>query len=104
MGHKHVTTMIYLVYETDAWYSTESMELRGAFHSLHTAINEVIVNNEFNYDKIAEERQIDKDNMTTDIFVGTIEGIIRDELTQHRQTSFEQFNYIIDAVDEDHWI
>lgn len=92
--------MIYLIYETDTWHSNESKVLRGAYDSLDAAITAVVENNEFNYDKIALEYELDLDETTKE----DIEGIITDELRTYRQTSFDQFNYMIEEAETDTWL
>ena len=92
--------MIYLIYETDTWHSNESKVLRGAYDSLDAAITAVVENNEFNYDKIALEYELDLDETTKE----DIEGIITDELRTYRQTSFDQFNYMIEEADTNAWL
>ena len=92
--------MVYLIYETDTLHSNESKVLRGAYDSLDAAITAVVDNNEFNYDKIALEYELDLDETTKE----DIEGIITDELRTYRQTSFDQFNYIIEEAETDTWL
>lgn len=92
--------MVYLIYETDTWHSNESKVLRGAYDSLDAAITAVVENNEFNYDKIAREYELDPDEATKE----DIEGIITDELRTYRQTSFDQFNYMIEEAETDTWL
>lgn len=92
--------MVYLIYETDTWHSNESKVLRGAYDSLDAAITAVVENNEFNYDKIALEYELDLDETTKE----DIEGIITDELRTYRQTSFDQFNYMIEEAETDTWL
>lgn len=92
--------MIYLIYETDTWHSNESKVLRGAYDSLDAAITAVVENNEFNYDKIALEYELDLDETTKE----DIEEIITDELRTYRQTSFDQFNYMIEEAETDTWL
>ena len=92
--------MIYLIYETDTWHSNESKVLRGAYDSLDAAITAVVENNEFNYDKIGLEYGLDFDETTKE----DIEEIITDELRTYRQTSFDQFNYMIEEADTNAWL
>lgn len=92
--------MVYLIYETDTWHSNESKVLRGAYDSLDAAITAVVENNEFNYDKIGLEYELDVDVTTK----ADIEEIISDELRTYRQTAFDQFNYIIEEVETDTWL
>lgn len=92
--------MVYLIYETDTWHSNESKVLRGAYDSLDAAITAVVENNEFNYDKIAREYELDPDETTKE----DIEGIITDELRTYRQTSFDQFNYMIEEAETNIWL
>ena len=92
--------MVYLIYETDTWHSNESKVLRGAYDNLDSAITAVVENNEFNYDKIACEYELDPDETTKE----DIEGIITDELRTYRQTSFDQFNYMIEEAETDTWL
>ena len=80
--------------------SNESKVLRGAYDSLDAAITAVVENNEFNYDKIAREYELDPDETTKE----DIEGIITDELRTYRQTSFDQFNYMIEEAKTDTWL
>ena len=90
--------MVYLIYETDTLHSNESKVLRGAYDSLDAAITAVVDNNEFNYDKIALEYELDE-TVKEDI-----EEIITDELRTYRQTSFDQFNYMIEEAETDTWL
>ena len=92
--------MVYLIYETDTWHSNASKVLRGAYDSLDAAINAVVENNEFNYDKIAIEYGLDLDETTKE----DIEEIITDGLRTYRQTSFDQFNYMIEEADTNVWL
>ena len=92
--------MVYLIYETDTWHSNESKVLRGAYDNLDAAITAVVENNEFNYDKVALEYGLDLDETTK----GDIEEIITDELRTYRQTSFDQFNYMIEEAETDTWL
>lgn len=92
--------MVYLIYETDTWHSNESKVLRGAYYNLDAAITAVVENNEFNYDKIALEYELDLDETTKE----DIEEIIADELRTYRQTSFDQFNYMIEEAETDTWL
>lgn len=92
--------MVYLIYETDTLHSNESKVLRGAYDSLDAAITAVVENNEFDYHQIAFEYELDVDVTTKE----DIEGIITDELRTYRQTSFGQFNYIIEEAETDTWL
>lgn len=92
--------MVYLIYETDTWHSNESKVLRGAYDSLDAAITAVVENNEFNYDKIAKEYELEVDLTTKE----DIEEIIADELRTYRQTSFDQFNYMIEEAETNTWL
>lgn len=92
--------MVYLIYETDTWHSNESKVLRGAYDSLDAAITAVVENNEFDYHEIAFEYELDVDVTTKE----DIEGIIADKLRTYRQTSFDQFNYMIEEAETDTWL
>ena len=117
MGHKHVTIMIYIVYETDAWHSKESCELRGAYDSLDDAIDAVVKYNEFDPEEIAEECGYYDEGIadneecgfyelgaTEEELQSKLKEIVRKQLEDNRQTSFDRFNYIIVEADKNVWL
>lgn len=52
---------IFVVYETDAWHSTNHRECAGVFTSKWAAVNAIVKNHRIELDEFFDEDEIEKD-------------------------------------------
>lgn len=86
---------IFVVYETDAWHSTDHRTCAGVFTSKRAAVNAIVKNHRIELDEFFSEEEIE--NTSKRVLEAEVKRILRKELEIIYQTQLHQTNYEIEV-------
>ena len=91
----------FVVYETDAWHSTNSRDCKGIFTSKTSAINAIVKNHDIDLEEIFEYDELDRTSER--VLAAEARRIIRRELEMNYQTQGYSTNYDIEVWNSNDW-
>ena len=86
---------IFVVYETDAWHSTDHRECTGVFTSKRAAVNAIVKNHRIELDEFFSEEEIE--NTSERVLEAEVRRRLRKELEIPYQTQGHKTNYEIEV-------
>ena len=92
---------IFVVYETDAWHSTNHRECTGVFTSRRSAVNAIVWNHRIELDEFFDEDKIEKTSKR--VLEAEARRILRKELEIAYQTQGYETNYDIEVWSINEW-
>ena len=92
---------IFVVYETDAWHSTNHRECTGVFTSRRSAVNAIVWNHRIELDEFFDEEKIEKTSKR--VLEAEARRILRKELEIAYQTQGYETNYDIEVWSINEW-
>lgn len=96
---------IFVVYETDAWHSTDHRTCAGVFTSKRAAVNAIVKNHRIEWEEFFY-KFFDKDvieQTSKRVLKAEARRILRNELETAYQTQGCQTNYIIEVWNANEW-
>ena len=92
---------IFVVYETDAWHSTDHRECTGVFTSKRAAVNAIVKNHRIELDEFFSEEEIE--NTSERVLEAEVRRRLRKELEIPYQTQGHKTNYEIEVWGMNEW-
>lgn len=92
---------IFVVYETDAWHSTNHRNCAGVFTSKRAAVNAIVKNHRIELDEFFDEDEIEKTSKR--VLDDEAKRILRKELEFAYQTQGYEANYDIEVWNINEW-
>lgn len=92
---------IFVVYETDAWHSTNHRECAGVFTSKWAAVNAIVKNHRIELDEFFDEDEIEKTSKR--VLEVEAKRRLRKELEFAYQTQGYETNYDIEVWNINEW-
>ena len=92
---------IFVVYETDAWHSTNHRECTGVFTSRRAAVNAIVWNHRIELDEFFDEDKIEKTSKR--VLEAEARRRLRKELEIAYQTQGYETNYDIEVWGINEW-
>ena len=92
---------IFVVYETDAWHSTDHRECTGVFTSKRAAVNAIVKNHRIELDEFFSEEEIE--NTSERVLEAEVRRRLRKELEILYQTQGHKTNYEIEVWGMNEW-
>lgn len=94
--------VVFLLYEGDAWLMRDSLRLMGVYSSVENAIESVLKNHSIKAADVRDAFGYPADEMSCR---EDVNGLLRTQLEQYRQTQGFYVNYIIEEknLDPEDW-
>ena len=92
---------IFVVYETDAWHSTNHRECTGVFTTKRSAVNAIVKNHRIELDEFFDEEEIEKTSER--VLEAEARRKLRKELEIAYQTHGHETNYDIEVWNINEW-
>lgn len=92
---------IFVVYETDAWHSTNHRDCKGVFTSKRSAVNAIVKNHCIRFDEFFEGDELE--HTSKKMLVKEAKRILRKELEYAYQTQGYETNYDIEVWNVNDW-
>ena len=92
---------IFVVYETDAWHSTNHRDCKGVFTSKRSAVNAIVKNHCIRLDEFFEGDELE--HTSKKMLVKEAQRILRKELEYAYQTQGYETNYDIEVWNVNDW-